>query len=79
MFLDLIKSNGGFTLNKDLRAKQGGFACAISGHETVYNMTVYQNQTQWNTQQVKKSLHLKIAICVLVRGQTLRQTNYIQT
>ena len=38
MFLDLIKSNGGFTLNKDLQAKQEGFACAISGHETVYNM-----------------------------------------
>ena len=38
MFLDLIKENGGFTLNKDLQAKQGGFACAISGHETVYNM-----------------------------------------
>ena len=38
MFLDLIKENGGFTLTKDLQAKQGGFACAISGHETVYNM-----------------------------------------
>ena len=38
MFLDLIKSNGGFTLTKDLQAKQGGYACAISGHETVYDM-----------------------------------------
>ena len=38
MFLDLIKSNGGFTLTKDLQAKQGGFACAISGHEVVYNI-----------------------------------------
>ena len=38
MFLDLIKNNGGYTLTKDLQAKQGGFACAISGHETVYSM-----------------------------------------
>ena len=38
MFLDLIKSNGGFTLTKDLQAKQGGFACSISGHETIYDM-----------------------------------------
>ena len=38
MFLDLIRNNGGFTLTKDLQAKQEGFACAISGHETVYNM-----------------------------------------
>ena len=38
MFLDLIKNNGGFTLTKDLQAKQGGFACAISGHEVVHNM-----------------------------------------
>ena len=38
MFLDLIKENGGFTLNKDLQSKEGGFACAISGHETVYDM-----------------------------------------
>lgn len=38
MFLDLIKNNGGFTLNKDLKSREGGFACAISGHETVYDM-----------------------------------------
>ena len=38
MFLDLIRNNGGFTLTKDLQSKEGGFACAISGHETVYNM-----------------------------------------
>ena len=38
MFLDLIRNNGGFTLTKDLQAKQGGFACAISGHEKVFNM-----------------------------------------
>ena len=38
MFLDLIRNNGGFTLTKDLQAKQEGFACAISGHEVVHNM-----------------------------------------
>ena len=38
MFLDLIRNNGGFTLTKELQTKEAGFACAISGHETVYNM-----------------------------------------
>ena len=38
MFLDLIRNNGGFTLTKDLQAKQEGFACAISGHEVIYDM-----------------------------------------
>ncbi len=42
MFLDLIKENGGFTLNKDLQAKQDGFACAISGHEVVFDMDSVQ-------------------------------------
>ena len=38
MFLDLIRNNGGFTLTKDLQAKQGGFACAISGHEVIHDI-----------------------------------------